>query len=324
MKALICGVGGQDGAYLARDLLAKGYEVIGTSRDALTTRFDNLAKLEILPRIKTVSMAVHDFHSVFSIIRGCAPDEIYNLSGQSSVGLSFEQPVEAIESIAIATLNLLEAIRFDGRKIRFYNAGSGECFGNAVEGAASEATPFKPRSPYAVAKVAAHNLVENYRDSYGIFACSGILFNHESPLRPERFVTQKIVQAAARISRGSKESLHLGNLRVSRDWGWTPDYVDAMWRMLQQDEATDFVIATGRTESLEYFAKSVFSFFDLEWLEHVVSDDRLLRPSDIYIGKANPEKARSHLGWQATKDIDGVIEAMCEDAARLARVDRLG
>lgn len=324
MKALICGIGGQDGAYLARDLLDKGYEVIGTSRDALTTRFDNLAKLEILPRIKTVSMAVHDFHSVFSIIRGCAPDEIYNLSGQSSVSLSFEQPVEAIESIAIATLNLLEAIRFDGRKIRFYNAGSGECFGNAVEGAASEATPFKPRSPYAVAKVAAHNLVENYRDSYGVFACSGILFNHESPLRPERFVTQKIVQAAARISRGSKEFLHLGNLRVSRDWGWTPDYVDAMWRMLQQDEATDFVIATGRTESLEYFAKSVFSFFNLEWLEHVVSDDRLLRPADIFIGKANPEKARSHLGWQATKDIDGVIEAMCEDAARPGRVGRLG
>ncbi|MES2933684.1 MAG: GDP-mannose 4,6-dehydratase [Pseudomonadota bacterium] len=319
MRALICGIGGQDGAYLARDLLSKGYEVIGTSRDAFTTRFDNLTSLGIFSNVKTVSMAAHDFRSVFSVIRAYAPDEIYNLSGQSSVGLSFEQPVDTIESIAIATLNLLEAIRFEGRTIRFYNAGSGECFGNTLGDAASETTPFKPRSPYAVAKVTAHNLVENYRESYGLFACTGILFNHESPLRPARFVTQKIVQAAARIARGSTESLSLGNLDVSRDWGWAPDYVDAMWRMLQQDEATDFVVATGRTESLHYFVQQVFAYFNLVWQEHAVSDAQLLRPADILLGKADPGKARTILGWQATKDIDGVIDSMCEHAARMER-----
>lgn len=311
MKALICGVSGQDGAYLARDLLAKGYQVAGTSRDASANRFEHLEALGIRSRIDTLTMVVNDFRSVLATIKESAPDEIYNLTGQSSVGLSFDQPVETIESITLGTLNLLEAMRFIGGRMRFYNAGSSECFGDAGAACPTETTPFKPRSPYAIAKVAAHNLVENYRDAYGLFACTGILFNHESPLRPERFVTQKIVKGAARIAAGSDEKLALGNLQICRDWGWAPDYVDAMWRMLQQEQPQDFIVATGRTESLAYFVEKSFQFFDLDWRQHVVTDERLLRPTDILVGRANPEKAARLLEWRARHDIDGVIDAMC-------------
>ena len=311
MKALICGIGGQDGAYLARELLAQGYQLVGTSRDAKVGRFEGLRKLGLLAQIQLVSMKVTDFRSVLSTVGDCAPDEIYNLAGQSSVALSFEQPVEAVESIAVGTLNLLEAVRIQGGKPRFYNAGSSECFGNTMGQPATEETPFKPRSPYAVAKVTAHNLVENYREAYGLFACTGILFNHESPLRPERFVTQKIVQAAARIGAGSDEKLYLGNLDIRRDWGWAPDYVNAMWRMLRQDKPEDFIVATGRTESLAYFAERAFRHFGLNWMRHVLIDEHLLRPSDIQVGRANPEKAARILDWRAQTDIDGVIEGMC-------------
>lgn len=311
MKALICGIGGQDGAYLARELLGQGYEIAGTSRDVSTGRFDGLRKLGILTQTELFSMAVNDFRSVLSTIRACAPDEIYNLTGQSSVGLSFEQPVETVESITIGTLNLLEAIRFEGGRTRFYNAGSSECFGNTMGQPATEDTPFKPRSPYAVAKAAAHNLVENYRDAYDLFACTGIFFNHESPLRPERFVTQKIVQAAVRIAGGSDEKLFLGNLDISRDWGWAPDYVGAMWRMLRQDMPGDFIVATGRTETLAYFVEKSFGHFGLDWTRHVVIDRNLLRPADIHVGRANPEKAARMLGWRASMDVDGVIDGMC-------------
>lgn len=311
MKALICGIGGQDGAYLASELLAQGYQLVGTSRDAKAGKFDGLRKLGLLSHIELVSMTVTDFRSVMSTISDCTPDEIYNLSGQSSVALSFDQPVEAVESIAVGTLNLLEAIRIQGGKARFYNAGSSECFGNTLGQAATEETPFKPRSPYAVAKVTAHNLVENYREAYSLFACTGILFNHESPLRPERFVTQKIVQAAARIAAGSDEKLYLGNLDIQRDWGWAPDYVNAMWRMLRQDKPEDFIVATGRTESLAYFAEKAFGHFDLDWRRHVLIDEHLLRPSDIQVGRAHPEKAAKLLDWRALTDIDGVVEGMC-------------
>ena len=230
MKALICGVGGQDGAYLAKILLGKGYEVIGTSRDATLSRFDALRQLGIRDEVETISMAVNDFRSVLHTVRRHSPDEIYNLAGQSSVGLSFEQPVETIESIAGGTLNLLEALRFVENPIRFYNAGSSECFGDTGNEPASEATPFQPRSPYAVAKSTAHWLVRNYREAYGLYACTGVLFNHESPLRPERFVTQKIVRTAARIASGNCERLQLGNISVERDWGWAPDYVEVRER----------------------------------------------------------------------------------------------
>ncbi len=313
-RALICGVGGQDGAYLAQFLLSKGYEVFGTSRDAASVNRSGLKRLGIENQVHLVSMATNDFRSVLQTITRSTPDEIYNLAGQTSVGLSFEQPVETIESIAIGVLNLLEAIRFVDRPIRLYNAGSSECFGDTKSQPASETTPFRPLSPYAVAKVCAHNLVSNYRDSYNMAACTGILFNHESPLRPERFVTQKIVRSASRIAAGSGETLTLGNLDIHRDWGLASDYVEVMWRMLQQNQLDDFVIATGRSVSLEYFVARAFEFYGMDWRDHSTIDAALLRPSDIRFGSANPSRAFEVLGWKARHDVDDVIRTMCEAA----------
>ena len=311
-KALICGVSGQDGAYLSRLLLSKGYEVWGTSRDAQLSKFNNLVSLGIRSDIRTISMVPNDFKSVLQALKNCNPDEIYNLSGQSSVGLSFDQPSETIESIANGTLNLLEAIRFLGKDVRFYNAGSGECFGDIGECAANENTPFKPCSPYAVAKSAAYWLVENYRTAYKLYACTGILFNHESPFRPDRFVTKKIIQSVVEISRGSTEKLILGNLAIFRDWGSSEEYVVAMWKMLQLEEPTDFVIATGQTNSLESFVKTAFEEFNLNWQNHVVQDKLLYRPNEIVNSKGNPEKALRLLDWQATTKMNGLIKKMIE------------
>jgi len=311
-KALIVGVSGQDGTYLAELLLSKGYEVVGTTRDIFSSTFANLKKLSIEQDVSLVSMDVEDFRSVLSVIKAAKPDEIYNLAGQTSVGLSFERPVEAIQSIAIGTLNILEAIRFLDMPIRFYNAGSSECFGDTHGQKANENTPFIPRSPYAVAKVTAAGLVNNDQESYNIYACTGILFNHESPLRSERFVTQKIIHAAVNIKKNRITQLKLGNIDISRDWGWAPDYVNAMWLMLQQDQPNNFVIATGRTESLSYFVERTFQFFDLDWKDYVSIEPSLLRPSDIQYGAADPSKAFQCLGWEAKYDIDDVIRMMCE------------
>jgi GDPmannose 4,6-dehydratase len=324
VRALILGVAGQDGCYLARLLLQKGYEVVGTSRDAMAASFANLDRLGIRSELQTASAAINDFRSVLTVIQKHKPDEIYNLAGQTSVGLSFEQPVEAMESIAEGTLNVLEAIRFVDRPIRFYNAGSGECYGETGDTPADEQTAFWPRSPYAVAKSSAHWLVRNYRESHGLHGCTGILFNHESPLRPERFVTQKIVRAAARISAGSKEKLRLGNMGVKRDWGWAPEYVEAMWLIMQQEQPDDFVIATGRSESLEYFTARAFGHFDLDWRDFATVDESLFRPSDIGTSSGNPTKATQTLGWSARTDIDGVIEKMCEALTGELRVTRSG
>lgn len=310
MRALIIGISGQDGAYLADLLLGKGYEVFGTSRDANLATFSNLARLGIRDRVKLRSVAPNDFRSVLTALVQVEPDEVYNLSGQSSVGLSFDQPVETMESISIATLNLLEAIRFTARNIRFYNAGSGECFGDTGGRFADEETPFRPRSPYAVAKAAAMFEVANYREAYGLYACSGILFNHESPLRPERFVTRKIVSAACRIAAGSPEKLRLGNLKVKRDWGWAPEYVDAMWRMLQQPRPDDYVIATGDTRSLEEFVATAFGAVGLDSRAHVESDPALFRPSDVEGNYARPAKARRVLGWEATARMEETVRRM--------------
>lgn len=314
-RALICGISGQDGAYLARHLLDRGYTVIGTSRDASVVRRSGLVAVGADRDVTIVSMVSNDFRSVLQTVTRSEPDEIYNLAGQTSVGLSFEQPVEAIESISIGTLNLLEAVRFSGRPIRFYNAGSSECFGDTGSTPANEQTPFRPRSPYAVAKVCAHNLVANYRDAYGLYACTGILFNHESPLRGERFVTQKIVRAASRIAAGDTEPLRLGNLDIHRDWGWAPEFVEAMWRMLQLDQPLDLVIATGRSVSLEYFVSQAFSYFGLNWRKHVHRDSALLRPSDIKHGSANPALAETIMGWRASTAVDQTIARMCSAAA---------
>lgn len=310
-RALICGVSGQDGAYLARFLLGRGYEVYGSSRDAQMSLFPNLVRLGILDRVNLESVAVNDFRSVLQALMKIKPDEIYNLAGQSSVGLSFQQPVETLESISMGTLNYLEAIRFANRPIRFYNAGSSECFGD-TKGIADESTPFAPRSPYAVAKSAAFWEVANYREAYGLFACSGILFNHESPLRPQRFVTRKIVAAACRIAAGKKEKLRLGNIAIQRDWGWAPEYVEAMWLMLQQDKPEDFVIATGESRSLEAFVDASFTAANLSWRDHVVLDSGLLRPSDLSASCGSSAKAHAKLGWQARHRMNDVVRLMVE------------
>ena len=296
-RALICGITGQDGAYLARLLLDEHYEVFGTSRDAHNASLHRLASLGIGDRVRLLSMAVGDLGNVVGVLKATQPHEIYNLSGQSSVGLSFEQPLETFQSIAVGTLNLLEAIRALGLRCRYYNA-------------ADETTPFRPRSPYAVAKSAAFFEVTNYREAYGQFACSGILFNHESPLRPERYVTQKVVAAASRIHAGSREKLALGNLDVSRDWGWAPEYVRAMWLMLQQREARDYVIATGETRSLRDFVSLTFGRLGLDWEQHVVFDPRQTRPYDIEVSRANPAYAARELGWVASRKLEGVVDGM--------------
>jgi GDPmannose 4,6-dehydratase len=305
--ALICGISGQDGAYLARELLSRGYKVVGTSRDAQVGSFHNLVRLGIRGQVELASMASNDFRSVLQVLARHEPHEVYHLAGQSSVGLSFEQPVETLESIALSTLNLLEAIRFLGRPIRYYSAGSSECFGDNGDAASNENTPFRPRSPYAVAKAAAFWQVANYREAYGLFACSGILFNHESPLRPERFVTQKIVRTACRIAAGSAETLHLGNLEIHRDWGWAPEYVHAMWLMLQQPTPQDFVIATGVTYPLADFVSETFQCLGLDWRQHVISDPSLMRPTDLRISRADPALAASVLGWRATSHMPDVV-----------------
>lgn len=311
-KALICGISGQDGAYLAQFLVNQGYTVCGTSRDAQISPFGNLVNLAIRDQVKLESMALNDFRSVLQVLTKIQPDEIYNLAGQSSVGLSFEQPVETLESITTGTLNLLEAIRFLGVPIKLYNAGSSECFGDTGETVADETTPFRPRSPYAVAKAAAFWEVANYREAYGLFACSGILFNHESPLRPERFVTQKIIAAACRIAQGSTEQLYLGNMQIQRDWGWAPEYVEAMYLMLQQEEPDDYVIATGESSSLEEFVAAAFASVNLDWQSHVVIDNSLLRPTDLAVGRGNPAKAKNKLGWQAKYKMKDVVQMMVE------------
>lgn len=317
-RALIIGVSGQDGAYLAQLLLSKGYEVHGTSRDHEISSFSNLKILGLRDRVKMHSMTLSDFRSVFATLDAVQPNEVYNLAGQTSVGLSFSNPVETFESISVGTINVLECLRMLKRPVRFYNAGSSEVFGNTVE-PADESTPFHPRSPYATAKAAAHYAVANYREAYGLFACTGILFNHESPFRPARFVTRKIVSAAVRIAAGSSENLVLGNLNVFRDWGWAPDYVDAMWRMLQAGEPNDFVVATGQTHALLEFCEQAFHALGLDWRSHVETNASFFRPSDIERSIGNPAKAAEKLDWKATVGFHRLIGLLVEtEKARLA------
>ena len=311
-RALICGVSGQDGAYIAKLLLEKGYEVFGGSRDAQMSSFSNLKLLGIYSDINLISVNLNDFRSTLQTIIKIKPDEIYNLAGQSSVGLSFEQPVETLESISIGTLNILESIRFSNLPIKFYNAGSSECFGDTGKVPADEKTLFQPRSPYAVAKSTAFWLVNNYRETYNIHASTGILFNHESPLRPTRFVTKKIISSACMCVKNKNEKLHLGNVNIYRDWGWAPEYVEAMWLMLENDLADDYVIATGESNSLLDFVQTTFSLLNLKWEHHVIIDNNLLRPTDLLYGSANPEKAHNVLGWKAKYKMNDVIEKMIE------------
>jgi GDPmannose 4,6-dehydratase len=314
-KALIIGVSGQDGSYLAELLLRKGYEVHGTSRDHEVSSFQNLQRLGIKDRVHLMSMVTSDFRSVLTALQKAEPDEIYNLAGQTSVGMSFAYPVETFDSILIGTMNLLECIRLLKHPVKFYNAGSSEAFGNTLE-PANEETPFRPRSPYATAKAAAHYAVNNYREAYGIFACSGILFNHESPLRPERFVTAKVIASAVRIAGGSGERLKLGRLDIQRDWGWAPEYVEAMWRMLQRDQPDDFVVATGERHSLEDFVSETFQRLGLDWRDHVDTDPSLRRPTDLECNCGDASKARDILGWTAKLRFSETIVALLEARKR--------
>jgi len=310
-RALIIGISGQDGAYLAGFLLDKSYMVYGSTRDLNMQVFSNLAKLDILDKVNLVQIAPEDEKDVLSGIARCEPDEIYFLSGQSSVGYSFEQPVLTFSSIALATMHVLNSIKELNRPIRLFNASSGDCYGETAT-PATELTVFSPRSPYAVAKAASHMAVANYRTSFNLYCCSGILFPHESPLRSSRFVTQKIVSAAFAISKGSKDKLRLGNLSISRDWGYAGDYVSAMWAMLQQTKAEDFIISTGICHSLAEFLEIVFRHVDLDWKEHVLSDPQFIRSTDIQKCLGSPMKAKEKLGWKATTSLESIVKKMFE------------
>ena len=308
--ALVCGVTGQDGAYLAQLLLSKGYKVIGTSRDAEASAFSNLDKLGIKRQLTLTSMSLNDFRSVLQAITRYEPVEIYNLAGQTSVGLSFSQPVETMESISAGVLNLLEAVRFTNKNIRIYSAGSCEAFGDTGSEPANEETAFKPRSPYAVAKAAGFWQVANYREAYDLFACTGLLFNHESPLRPQRFVTQKIINGAKEIAAGNLKNMVLGNLNITRDWGWAPEYVEAMWMMLQTKSADDYVIATGTSYSLQQFVEKAFEPYGLDWRKYIQVDKSFFRPLDIHTSRADPEKARKQLGWKSRTTLNELVGKM--------------
>jgi GDPmannose 4,6-dehydratase len=308
--ALIVGITGQDGAYLARHLFGLGYRVIGTSRDAQMCDTSRLDLLGVLGDIELVSLAPNDFRSVLKVVSSAEPEEIYNLSGQTSVGLSFDQPVECMESISVATLNLLEVIRYLGGPIRFFNAGSSECFGDVGNTPATEQTPLHPRSPYAVAKAASFWQISTYRDAYAMFACTGILANHESPLRPKRFVTQKIIAGVSAIKKGHQSRLQLGNLEVWRDWGWAPDYVKAMHLMLQAQEPRDYLIASGTTTSLREFVHCAFDVAELSVDDHLESVDLYRRPADLDYSALNPRLIQEELGWSSNRSIREIVLKM--------------
>ena len=310
--ALICGVCGQDGAYLAHNLLQKGYRVVGTTRALPAAPPANLVRLGIADRVALHANTLENRDAVRELLAAVAPDEIYQLSGQSSVGTSFERPQETWDSIVTPTLNLLEALRLDGRPTRFFLAGSGECFGDTGGVLADETTPFRPQSPYAAAKAAATWVVTTYRQAYGLFACTGILFNHESPLRPERFVTHKVIAAARAIAAGRQEPMRLGNLDVIRDWGWAPEYVEAMARMLANTTPTDYVIGSGRQTTLRDFVRLAFHHYGLDWRQHVIVDEALFRKNEIPMSAANPAAAERRLGWKAKFTIEDIVRRLAD------------
>jgi GDPmannose 4,6-dehydratase len=316
--ALITGVTGQDGAYLARLLLDKGYEVHGVAR---RTSSDSCERIEaIRPRLQLHSADLLDEMSLVRLLDRVRPAEVYNLAAQSFVTASFEQPVLTGEVTALGVTRMLEAIRQVDRGIRFYQASSSEMFGAVREDPQTELTPFWPRSPYGAAKVYGHWITVNYRESYGIFACSGILFNHESPWRGKEFVTRKISDAVARIKLGRQQKLQLGNLDAERDWGFAGDYVDAMWRMLQQEKPDDYVVATGQSRSVRDFAQLAFAHVGLDWQAHVEVDPRFLRPAEVHTLRGDAAKARRVLGWTPTVTLSELAGMMVD--ADLARVQR--
>ena len=314
--ALITGITGQDGSYLAELLLQKGYDVIGVVR---RTSHDSYERIEhLIDQITVVPADLLDQHSLTTVVGDFKPDEVYNLAAQSFVPTSFSQPVLTGEFTALGVTRLLEAIRLAHPKARFYQASSSEMFGKIQEPLQNESTPFYPRSPYGVAKVYGHWITVNYRESYDLYAVGGILFNHESPRRGLEFVTRKVSDAVARIKLGMTDELRLGNLDAQRDWGFAGDYVDAMWRMLQQPEPSDYVVGTGVAHSVRELAQRAFDHVSLDWEKHVRVDPALVRPAEVDALIANNEKARSELGWEPSVSFEGLIEMMVDaDLERL-------
>lgn len=330
-KALITGVTGQDGAYLSEFLLCKDYEVHGIIRRSSSFNTERIDRFYRDPHEPGVRFFLHygdlcDGTVLRRILERVLPDEVYNLGAQSHVKVSFDEPEFTVDVIAMGALRLLEAIRDvrerTGQDIRMYQAGSSEMFGRVVETPQTETTPFYPRSPYAAAKVYAHWQTVNYREAYGLFACNGILFNHESPLRGETFVTRKITRAATRIKLGLQDKLFLGNLEAKRDWGFAGDYVEAMWLMLQQDEADDYVVATGKNHSVREFLEAVFDSLDLDRQAHVEIDPRYFRPTEVDELLGNPAKAMKKLGWKPRVDFEGLVRMMIDSDMELARQEK--
>ncbi len=317
-KALITGVTGQDGSYLAELLLAKGYEVVGMVRRTSHHSYERIEHL--LDQVEIVAADLLDQHSLTQVLQETRPDEVYNLAAQSYVPTSWTQPVLTGEFTALGVTRILEAIRLVHPAARFYQASSSEMFGRVQETPQREETPFYPRSPYGVAKVYGHWITVNYRESYGIYAVSGILFNHESPRRGIEFVTRKVTDGVARIKLGLARELRLGNLDARRDWGFAGDYVDAMWRMLQQPEAEDYVIGTGAAHSVRDLVRAAFTHVGLDWEKHVVQDPRYMRPAEVDVLLADPSKAESRLGWKPTVGFEELVAMMVDaDIARLSR-----
>ncbi len=313
-RALITGITGQDGSYLAELLLDKGYEVVGMVRRSSTTNFERISHLQ--DRIEldpyTSSGDLLDEASLISILRDCRPTEVYNLAAQSFVQTSFKQPVLTGEITALGVTRLLDAIRIVDPSIRFYQASSSEMFGKVQQVPQNEATPFYPRSPYGVAKLYGHWITVNYRESYGLHASSGILFNHESPRRGHEFLPRKVTHTVARIKLGQAQTLALGNLDAERDWGYTGDYVEAMWRMLQQDEPDDYVISTGQTHSVRQFCQIAFEHAGLSWEDHVTLDEKFMRPSEVDLLIGDSTKARAVLGWAPRTSFEDLVTMMVD------------
>jgi GDPmannose 4,6-dehydratase len=320
-RALITGITGQDGSYLAELLLEKGYDVFGVTRRSSTNSFDRIE--HIIDRITLLSGDLLDEHSLVAAVRESQPDEIYNLAAQSFVPTSWSQAVLTAEFTAVGVTRVLEAIRAVKPDARFYQASSSEMFGKVIETPQTEKTPFYPRSPYGVAKVYGHWITVNYRESYGLFACSGILFNHESARRGLEFVTRKVSDGVARIKLGLAKELRMGNLDAQRDWGYAPDYVRAMWLMLQQPDADDYVISTGRTHSVQQLVETAFGHVGLDWHEHVVIDPKFIRPAEVDMLIGDATKARTKLGWEPQVTFEELVAIMVDtDLARLKQQHR--
>ncbi len=330
-RALITGITGQDGSYLAEFLLKKGYEVHGVIRRSSSFNTQRIDGIYQDPHLKGATLKLHygdltDAGVCSNLVRKIKPHEVYNLGAQSHVRVSFDMPIYTAESVAMGALNMLEALRDyeqeSGEKVRYYQASSSEMFGKVVETPQKETTPFYPRSPYAVAKVFAHWMTVNYRESYGMHASCGILFNHESPRRGETFVTRKITRAATRIKLGLQEKLYLGNLDSKRDWGYAGDYVEQMWLMLQQDEPEDYVVATGETYSVRQFLEETFSYLDLNWEDYVEFDERYMRPAEVDLLLGDATKAHEKLGWKPKVGFKELVQMMVDADMELAKRER--